>query len=599
MTSLNITNLDFDGIKADLKKYLQSQSTFNSYNFEGSGLTALINILANVASSDAYLANMVYNESFLDSAIKRASVVSKAKELGYTPKSSRAATAIVNIGINNPSTLPLPSSFTLPRYQNFTSTLNGQTLNFTNLEAINIPNTASGYVASSVNLVQGNVYSIQYSVIVGDTTEKYVIPNLGVDTTSLQVTVQNSSTDSTFNSYVEATDIQNLLPTSLVYFIEEGLNGLYYISFGDGVLGAKLTGGNIVNINYLLTSGMSGNAPSSTPQIFKLNGNIEGETNIAITTISNSFGGEDVETIDSIKFLAPKYYVSQDRAITTTDYETLISKNISGISAISVWGGETQSPPQYGKVFISLEVDGANAVPSAIKNEISSILATRKSLTSIVEFIEPQYLYVSILSKIKYDTNKTTLSSTQVNTNVKTSIQNYFNNNLSKFNTNYSDSIMNDNIITENPYINSIANIITVSNRIFPTPYIANTYSLNLITSLQPGTLNSSYFYFSNTQGVAVKAVLADDSNGNVVVKQTSTNEVVGNSVGTINYSTGLVTLNSFQIAGFISGTTDLRVYCSMDYRLRDIEVISNTIIRLDDLTANSQANINAAILIS
>ena len=162
MTSLNITNLDFDGIKADLKKYLQSQSTFNSYNFEGSGLTALINILANVASSDAYLANMVYNESFLDSAIKRASVVSKAKELGYTPKSSRAATAIVNIGINNPSTLPLPSSFTLPRYQNFTSTLNGQTLNFTNLEAINIPNTASGYVASSVNLVQGNVYSIQY-----------------------------------------------------------------------------------------------------------------------------------------------------------------------------------------------------------------------------------------------------------------------------------------------------------------------------------------------------------------------------------------------------------------------------------------------------
>jgi hypothetical protein len=598
MTSLNITNLDFEGIKTDLKRYLQGQDTFNSYNFEGSGLSVLLNVLAQVATTDAYLANMIYNEAFLDSAIKRASVVSKAKELGYTPRSISAAKATVNIAVNSPTTSPLPSSFTIPAYQSFTSVINGVNLNFTNINPISIPNTINGFVANNVSLAQGNIYNIKYTVATGTPAEKFLIPNNNVDTATLRVVVQNSLIDTTSKVYTKASDIQNLTTTSQVYFVEEGINGQNYISFGDGTIGASLVPGNIVSITYLITSGKAGNAPSSTVQSFKLNGTVQGETNISITTVANSFGGDDAETIDSIKFLAPKYYVSQDRAITQNDYITLISQNISGIQAIAVWGGETMTPPQYGKVYISLEVAGASTIPQGVKDEISALLSTRKGLTVIVEFTEPNYLYVSILSKIQYDKTMTSLSAVQITANITTSIQNYFNNNLSKFASDFHDTMLTDNIVTENSYVTSVSNSVRMSQRIVPIPNISGSFIIRTSAAIEPGTLSSSYFYYS-VNGAPVTAVLSDDGNGNIMANQASTNAVIASSVGSVDYANGIVNLNNFQIAGFIAGNTDVRVYVNMNYQLRDIKAQENMIIKLDDLLANPSANIKPAISIA
>jgi hypothetical protein len=442
MSNLRIAELDFDQIKNNLKTYLNAQTEFTDYDFEGSGLSTLLDILAYNTHYNAYLANMVVNEMFLDSAVKRSSAVSIAKHLGYTPVSARGAVANLDIVVTSPT--GLPASLTMDRYTPFTSIVDGTTYTFLTTEAKTAARVGTLYTFAGVDVTEGTL--LNYSYVVSDTTPaaKYEIPNEAVDTTTIKVSVQTSSSDTTTNTYSLSTDITGVNSTSKVYYLEQNTRGKYQIYFGDGIIGKSLSSGNIITIQYLVATGSAVNVSSTVAQSFTAGTTIGGSSSIAITVNSNSTGGADVESITSIKFNAPRVNASKNRAVTAADYEALILSNYAGAESVSVWGGEDNDPPYYGKVLISLKPYSGFTISDATKNTIkTSILKSKQGITIIPEFIDPTFFYVNITADIVYNSSITTLSSDQIKTQVNTAITEYFSANLQKFNKEYIHSSIN------------------------------------------------------------------------------------------------------------------------------------------------------------
>ena len=349
MTNLRIAELDFDTIKQNLKEFLQNQDEFTDYDFEGSGLSVLLDILAYNTHYNAYLANMLVNESFLDSAVKRNSAVSIAKHLGYTPASARGARAIIDVTVNSvPGT---PTTLTLDRFTPFTTTINGVAYTFLNLNAVTATPTNSSYVFNNLTIVEGRFNQQSYVAVQPGPAEKFEITETNVDTSTLLVTVQNSSTDLTTRAFTLSEDITGVDDDSLVYFLQENPFGRYEVFFGDGVIGKKLDPGNIISIRYLVSSGVETNVSDLITQSFTTT-TIGGSSNVNITTESNSTSGSNKETITSIKFKAPLVNAAKNRAVTAEDYLALITSRFSEAESVSVWGGEENDPPIYGKVFI-------------------------------------------------------------------------------------------------------------------------------------------------------------------------------------------------------------------------------------------------------
>lgn len=375
MPNLRVTELDFDDIKANLKTFLESQSEFTDYDFEGSSLSVLLDILAYNTHYNAYLANMLTNEMFLDSAVKRSSLVSIAKHLGYTPNSVTGSRAVIDVAVS--SVADNPATLTLNRYSPFSTSINGTTYTFYNLNAITATPSGGTYTFDDVTVVQGTLLSKSYTVGTPGPDEKYEIPNEAVDTSTLRVTVQNSVSDTTVNTYTLATDITGLDSTSEKYFLEENTVGNFQLYFGDGVVGKKLTAGNIITIQYLASAGDVTNVSTNFTQSFT-SSTIGGSDSIVVTTASNSTSGAPKETIASIRYNAPKANAAKNRAVTTDDFKTLIQNNYTGAESISVWGGEENNPPKYGKVIISLKpFDGftiSNATKTNIKKHCLSLV---------------------------------------------------------------------------------------------------------------------------------------------------------------------------------------------------------------------------------
>ena len=288
MSNLRIAELDFDQIKTNLKTYLKAQTEFTDYDFEGSGLSTLLDVLAYNTHYNAYLANMVVNEMFLDSAVKRSSAVSIAKHLGYTPVSARGAVANLDIVVTNPSNLP--ASLTMDRYTPFTSTVDGVSYTFLTTEAKTASRVGSTYTFAGVDVTEGTLLS--YSYVVSDTTPaaKYEIPSDAVDTTTIKVSIQTSSSDTTISTYTLSTDITGIGSTSTIYFLEQNPQGKYQIYFGDGIIGKSLAAGNIITIQYMVATGAAVNVSSTVSQSFTAGTTIGGSSSIAITVNSNSTG---------------------------------------------------------------------------------------------------------------------------------------------------------------------------------------------------------------------------------------------------------------------------------------------------------------------
>lgn len=595
MTNLRIAELDFDTIKTNLKTFLQAQNEFTDYDFEGSGLSILLDILAYNTHYNAYLANMLANEMFLDSAVKRSSVVSIAKHLGYTPKSISGSSAKLNITVNSPT--GAPTSLTLNRYSSFSSLINGKSFNFLNTEPLTIQPNNGVYTFNNVTVKEGKLLEFSYTAITPGTEEKYEIPNAGVDTTTILVTVQNSSSDTALTTFILATDITAVTNTSTIYFLEENTLGNYQIYFGDGVLGKKLSAGNIIRIQYLVSEGAASNVSGLISQSFTADNTIGGSSNINITVIANSSGGTAKETIDSIKFNAPRSNLSKNRAVTKADYVAIIRTQYPQVESISVWGGEENEPPVYGKVYISLKPFAGFTIDDTVKTDIkNNILKDKQVLTVAPEFIDPDFIFTNFIININYNKNLTTLSASQISNLARTTINTFFNNELQQFEKPFYYSKFIEDLNNINPSVLSVLAELKLQKRLSPTLNVANAFTgenrLKFSNSLQPGELESTkFFILSNGNTVTARLKDVPDSTesnysgtGKVRIFNFD-NDIDLGEVGTIDYTTGDVSITSITPVGFPINQFDIAITSGVQEANYNLRALKNQIIVLDDNT--------------
>jgi hypothetical protein len=553
---------------------------------------------------------MVVNEMFLDSAVKRSSAVSIAKHLGYTPVSARGAVANLDIVVTNPSNLP--ASLTMERYTPFTSTVDGVPYTFLTTEAKTAQRVGSTYTFAGVDVTEGTLLS--YSYVVSDITPaaKYEIPNEAVDTTTIKVSVQTSSSDTTTNTYTLSTDITGIGSTSAIYYLEQNPQGKYQIYFGDGIIGKSLAAGNIITIQYLVATGSAVNVSSTVSQSFTAGTTIGGSSAIAITVNSNSTGGADTESISSIKFNAPRVNASKNRAVTATDYEALILANYAGAESVSVWGGEDNDPPYYGKVLISLKPYSGFTISDATKNSIkNNILKSKQGITIIPEFVDPTFFFVNLTADIVYNSSITTLSSDQIKTQVNTAITDYFSTNLQKFNKEFIYSALTSAILAKNSSITSALVSLKLQRRIIPTLNTTNLFtgdtSIKYRNPLKPGTILSSYFFIS-VGGVSTLVKITDlpndtppNDSGSGVLRLVNVvnSSVVATNVGTVDYGTGVISISGITPTGIPAGVTDIRITGTVQEASYNLTVSRSEILVQDDTTINKIGGLLAGTTIN
>lgn len=611
MANLRVAELDFDAIKNNLKTFLQNYTAadgapyFTDFDFEGSGISILLDLLAYNTHYNAYYANMVVNEMFLDSAVKRASAVSIAKHLGYTPLSVQGAKAQITFNVASPTNSP--STLTLNQYTQFNTTINGGSFVFVNLSPITISPVNGVYTFANVPITEGTPLQYTYTVYAPGPAEKYAIPNLNIDTRTIQVVVQNSLTDITSTSYILASDIVGIDSNSNVFFLEMNAQEYFQIYFGDGIIGKKLSKNNLVKINYLVSNGTLGNVSNNIIQEFTCSNSIGGGTpDTIITAVVNSTGGSDAETIDTIKFKAPMFTSSQNRAVSANDYKAIIEKNFPLIESIAVWGGETHIPPLYGKVIISLKPYDGYAITTDIKNQIQNVLLYNKQVVTITpEFIDPEYIYVNLTTQVKFNSKITIYTATDIQNLINTTITNYFANNLQKFNDDFIFSQLSR--LIDNTDQSIIGNLTTVKLQKRITPVLSsntNNYSssntIKFRNGLVPTSFMSTRFVTTDSNNNLIEVIIQDVPNdavpnlfglGKLQLINADTNVMLNSNYGIINYGTGEVTIPSILINGYTFTATDIRLTATVQDSYLDIQAINNTILLLDDSTYDSNVN--------
>lgn len=483
-SSIQITNLDFDGIKNNFLTYLQGQEVFQDYNFEGSALNTLVDVLSYNTQYNAYYLNMVANEMFLDSAVQRSSVVSHAKLLNYTPKSAIAPTATVDVIFNNVSA----GSLTLPAYLNFSSSaLNGVNYNFVNPDSYTVNTVNNTATFTDVSIKQGVTAS--YSFVVNSTTNPnfiFQIPDASIDTSTLKVIVQQSSSNASYSIYNSAKNYLALNGSSEVYFLQEALNGNYEIYFGDGIIGKKLIDGNIVVVNYISTEGTGAAGANS----FVLMDTVSGYGASSVISVAPATQGGAKESIESIKYQAPKAYAAQGRAVTKEDYITAIQQNQLGYSfdAVNVWGGEENNPPVYGQIFVCLKPTGSYSITDIQKQKIvQNVIKPISVMTVTPTIMDPDYTYIKLNVNVLYDPKKTTSTANQISQSVTTAINNFTNTTLNTFNSTFSAPELTNAI--QNADQSIITNEVTVQlqKKFYPNLTTPETYNFYYGTELKKG----------------------------------------------------------------------------------------------------------------
>jgi hypothetical protein len=491
---LKVAELDFDNIKSNLKAYLKAQSEFSDYNFEGSGLSILLDILAYNTHYMGYYLNMVSNEMFIDTALTRGSVVSHAKLLGYTPRSRVASRAAVNLTIT-PTTNDSNSSITIPRFTRFVSeSKDGVNYIFVNPSArVVSKNTSTGlFDVENLEIKEGRPQGITFTYD-AQTNPKQIfeLPDVGIDTSTIQVAVQNSFENANQESYILSQDATNVGSSDTVYYLEENKNGKYQIYFGDDVIGKKLTNGNIVIVSYVVTSGRTANGLES----FKLLDDFLPGSSTVIDLLNASSSGAAEESIDNIRFTAPKAYISQNRAVTKNDYIALLNRDYPYFEAVNVWGGEENSPPVYGKVFFTAKPLGGYEITTAeVNNVINNIIKPFSILTVIPEYVEADYNYVNIKADVNYDPTKTNKTASEIDATVRGCIRDFANTNLNTFNSSFKVSQLQRAIDDCDASISSNEVGVVLEKRFAPDTTKASSYVLNFGTEIKQGTTSERIF---------------------------------------------------------------------------------------------------------
>ena len=481
---LVVTELDFAQIKTNLKNFLRDQQEFTDFDFEASGMSVLLDILAYNTHYMAFYNNMIANEMFLDTALLRDSVVSHAKMLGYTPVSSIAPRATINLQITRPAG-NTQVSLTLPRFTRLQSTpLNGVSYTFVNTQAktVNYDPTCNRFCFDDLYIYQGQplTYTFVYNAT-NNPTQSFELPDDGIDTSTLEILVQESATSLKTERFTLATDATNVTSNSSVYFIDETRNGKYKIYFGDGVIGRSLTNGNIVVANYLRTDGAAANKSNA----FSLIDSVGGFTSSIVFPIKAASGGNTQESVTKIRFSAPKAYVSNNRGVTKEDLIALINKNYPYFEAVNVWGGEENIPPVYGKVFIAAKPTlGFEITDSEKLDVINNVIKPVSVVTVIPEFVDVDYNYLQVFAEVYYDATKTTRSADAIKSIVQTAIINFKNAELDNFNSRFKLSKMLRAIDDAETSISYSDAVTVIEKRIVPQLGASRNYTLDFGTPI-------------------------------------------------------------------------------------------------------------------
>ena len=587
-----VTDLEFDSIKTNLKNYLSAQSQFTDYDFAGSGMDVLLDILAYNTHYMGYYANMIGNEMFLDSSSLRESVVSHAKLLNIMPTSATAPTAKLNFTFTPSGS---PTSLTITKNTKFTSTVDGVNYNFTTVKPTTLYPVSGVYSVSNVEVKEGNLLTKSYTVNLADTAQRFLIPNANVDTTTINITVQNSANDSTVFTYADgnALDVTTITSTQRVYFIQEVEDQKYEIFFGDGAIGRQLADGNIIFVEYLTTSGTLANKASAFTAVGTVAGLTSG--NYALTVGTTAVGGAAIESINSVKHNAPKLYQAQKRATTKDDYKAILLGEREDIESIAVYGGEDADPPVYGKVYIAIKPTGNAAYSSATKDDIkTSILKKTNVVTVIPELVDPIYYYIIVDTVVNYDPVTLLTTEDSLKATIDSTINSYFLSDLQKFDQKFRYSVLTKNIDNTSQAVRNSKTTIKYQLRITPaTLATTSTYTLEYGNAITKGSLISTAFTASdgNTYTLiddslgSVKLVRSTYSNGTVTVDSPAVYMTLldgSTNQGTIDYDTGKVVLNNFNPYTISDSSSNIKATVTPSVNNADISPIREQILTTD-----------------
>ena len=583
---LQVTELDFDQIKTNLKQFLKDQSEFADYDFEGSGMAVLLDLLAYNTHYLGFNANMAANEAFLDSAELRSSVVSLSKMLGYTPSSAISPKAIINLVLTDAT----GSSVTMPAGTKFTTTVDNNTYTYLTNSDNTITPTDGVYTFSNIDIYEGTRVTFEYTVDSTNEEQRFVIPNNNVDITTLGVLVQNSISDTTSFTYAKASSQIGVTATSKVYFIQEIEDGKFEIYFGDGVTGVKPSDGNIVKLTYIVTN----KSASNTASTFTLSGTVGGFTG-TVTTVSNSSGGTDAENIASIKLNAPLQFSAQDRAVTAADYKTLVKQIYPAASAIQVWGGEDNAVPAYGRVYISIRAKDGTTLTSSDKSSIQTQLEDYAVASVRPVITDPETTFITLKTTFKYDSNLTVEDATTLASKVQSTISKYSDDNLNNFVGVFRhseligliddvDTSILSNITTVNMYQTFKPEITSSSSQAYTIAFNNAIYNPHTGHQSSTGVVQSTGFQLdSNTSR---EYFFNDDGSGNIrlyyLVSGVKTYE--NNTWGTVNYATGEIKIASAIISAIsnVDGATSTKIRVTAKPSSNDVAPVRGQILSID-----------------
>jgi hypothetical protein len=587
-TSIDLVGLDFSSLKSNLKTFLKNNTQFKDIDYEGSNINVLLDVLAYNTYLNAFYTNMVASEMFLDTAQLRDSVVSHAKELNYTPRSFVSSKATITVDIT-PSTAV--SSIVVPKYTSFTARVGSNTFTFSTNEATVITTSNNGVYSLTTDVYEGNVLTETFVVDASNTSQRYVVSNPTVDVMSLDVTVYEDG-GTTALTYTQSESIVGVKSSSTVFFVQAAENQQYELVFGDGVYGRTPKSGSYVVVKYRAGSGQLPNGALK----FSPDSTIDGHSNITVKTVSGATGGDVAESITSIKFNAPRSFKAQDRAVTVSDYETLLKSRFSDIKAISVYGGEEANPPRFGRVIVSVDVADADGVSEVRQKAFLDYIRDKTPVSINVDFIKPDFMYLEVTSNVFYNVNKTTKTTADIKSLVQSAVTNYSFNSLEDFKTTMHHSELLATITNADTSIISNDTSVRAIRRVIPTLNTDLIFTVDFENALQTETglktsfnethyghtITTSSFTYNNTS-----CLIVDDSLGNLyVAAQEAGGITILKKVGTVNYTTGFLTFAGLSMTSYEGNYLKIKAKTLS----QNIGVYRNTILQIDvakDVTVN------------
>jgi len=596
---LNVTEFDFDEVKSNLKQFLKAQTEFKDYDFEGSGMSALLDVLAYNTHYLGFNANMLANEMFLDSASLRSSIVSHAKTLGYIPTSATAPKAIIDVTLNTTATTATMDAGTV-----FTTSVGGTDYQFVTDSDVTASNIGSGITFNNVPVYEGTYVTTRYTVDSSDVDQRFLLRNNRADTVTLTVKVQNSSSDTALNAYTQATDITQVEADSKVYFLQEVESGLYEVYFGDGVVGSALSDDNIVILTYIVTNKSDANGAST----FSNSGAIASVTDISIFTQSSARGGAEPESLKSIKYNAPLDYASQGRCVTAEDYKVYAKKLYSNAQSVSVFGGESGSydaslgavsTAEYGKVFISIKATTGVNLTTAEKTQLVTDLAPYTVASTVPVIIDPQITKIILSGAFKYDRSKTSSTAAELETLVNNTLKTYNTSDLEQFEGLFRHSKLLGLVDNTDTSITSSAINVTMGHFFTPTLNASTAYTINFNNAFYNphsehnksagGVIASTGFYVS---GDATNIQYFDDDGaGNLrtYYLATGVRTYTDSTAGTVTYSTGKIVTDGIKITSVaeVDGASSDEIRITAIPDSKDIVPVRNQILEIDFINSN------------